>query len=118
MKKGSQQSKNVPMTTPSVTKALCSLRQEELRRLRSLRTENTENNIVNVDAKIEENSGCLRTFWNNLECEVFKVLPNLNFCFCFPISDTSRQYQQSFNQPGGTEEWMNIQVKKFIIYMK
>ena len=47
MKKGSQQRRKVPMTTPSVTKALCSRRHEELRRLRSLRTENTENSIVN-----------------------------------------------------------------------
>lgn len=38
MKKGSQHRRKVPMTTPSVTKALCSRRQEELRRLRSLRT--------------------------------------------------------------------------------
>ena len=61
MKKGSQQRRKVPITTPSVTKALCSRRHEELRRLRSLRTENTENSIVNRNLHRKHKSKILST---------------------------------------------------------
>ena len=43
VKKGSQQIRKVPITTPSVTKALCSFRQEELTRFRSFKAMKKKN---------------------------------------------------------------------------
>ena len=118
IKKGSQQSRNVPMTTPRVTKALCSFRQEELRRLRSFRTENTENNIVNVKIFLAayELNHISETFSDYSRTWSFwaEVLPNQNFCFYFLTSDMSRQYQQFSNQPGGPDVRPNIYAKKII----
>ena len=40
VKKGSQHTRKVPITTPSVTKALCSFLHEEFSRFRSFKAEN------------------------------------------------------------------------------